>query len=140
MVLPQDKAAIAVFTNQEAVGAAGVIAGKIAAMLIGLPPNESKQSEEQARQIFVGLQQGKIDRSLFTENCNAYFDAQALGDFESSLKPLGEPIEFRQTAKESRGGMIFRVYDIVFATTHVELTTYQMPDGKIEQFIVTPAE
>ncbi|MGB6109582.1 MAG: serine hydrolase domain-containing protein [Acidobacteriaceae bacterium] len=140
MVLPQDKVAIAVFTNQEAVGAAGVIAGKIAAMLIGLPPNESKQSLDQARQIFIGLQQGKIDRSLFTENCNAYFDAQALGDFESSLKPLGAPIEFRQTAKESRGGMTFRVYDIVFPTTHVELTTYQMPDGKIEQFIVTPAE
>ena len=54
--------------------------------------------------------------------------------------PLGTPVEFRQIAKESRGGMIFRVYDIVFATTHVELTTYQMPDGKIEQFIVTPAE
>ena len=140
MVLPQDKVAIAVFTNQEAVGAAGVIAGKIAAMLIGLPPNESKQSLDQARQIFIGLQQGKIDRSLFTENCNAYFDAQALGDFESSLKPLGAPIEFRQTAKESRGGMTFRAYDVVFATTHVELTTYQMPDGKIEQFIVAPAE
>ncbi|MHB1935104.1 MAG: serine hydrolase domain-containing protein [Acidobacteriaceae bacterium] len=140
MVLPQDKVAIAVFTNQEAVGAAGVIAGKIAAVLVGLPPNESKQSEEQARQIFIGLQQGKIDRSLFTENCNAYFDSQALGDFESSLKPLGAPIEFRQTAKESRGGMTFRVYDVVFPTTHLALTTYQMPDGKIEQFIVTPAE
>ncbi|MHB1488408.1 MAG: serine hydrolase domain-containing protein, partial [Acidimicrobiales bacterium] len=116
------------------------IAGKIAAVLVGLPPNESKQSEEQARQIFIGLQQGKIDRSLFTENCNAYFDSQALGDFESSLKPLGAPIEFRQTAKESRGGMTFRVYDVVFPTTHLALTTYQMPDGKIEQFIVTPAE
>jgi D-alanyl-D-alanine carboxypeptidase len=140
MVLPQNKVAIAVFTNQEAVGAASAIAGKIAAMLVGLPPNESKQSLDQARLIFVGLQHGKIDRSLFTENCNAYFDAQALGDFESSLKPLGAPIEFRQTAKESRGGMIFRVYDVVFATTHVELTTYQMPNGKIEQFIVAPVE
>ena len=66
-----------------------VIAGKIAAMLIGLPPNESKQSVDQARQIFIGLQQGKIDRSLFTENCNAYFDAQALGDFESSSETAG---------------------------------------------------
>jgi D-alanyl-D-alanine carboxypeptidase len=140
VVLPQDKVAIAVLTNQEAVGAAEAIAGKIAVMLLDLPADESKQSEEQARRILIGLQQGKIDRSLFTENCNAYFDAQALGDFESSLKPLGEPIEFRQTAKESRGGMTFRVYDIVFATTHVELTTYEMPDGKIEQFIVTPAE
>ena len=79
MVLPQDKVAIAVLTNQEAVGAARPLRGKIAAMLLGLPPNESKQSQAQARQILIGLQQGKIDRSLFTENCNAYFDAQALG-------------------------------------------------------------
>jgi len=140
MVLPQDKVAVAVLTNEEAADAASAIASKVVAVLVNLPPNESKQSEEQARQIFIGLQHGKIDRSLFTKNCNAYFDAQALGDFESSLKPLGTPIEFRQTAKESRGGMTFRVYDIVLPSTHLELTTYQMPDGKIEQFIVTPAE
>ena len=140
MVLPQDKVAIAVLTNEEAADAASAIAGKVAAVLVGLPPNESKQSEDQARQIFLGLQNGNIDRALFTANCNAYFDSQALGDFESSLKPLGVPIEFHQTAKELRGGMTFRVYDIVFSTTHLELTTYQMPDGKIEQYIVTPAE
>lgn len=109
-------------------------------MLVHLPPDESKRSEEQARQIFLGLQQGKIDRSLFTANCNAYFDAQTLRDFASSLKPLGAPIEFRQVSKELRGGMIFRVYDVVLPTKDLELTTYQMPDGKIEQFIVTPAE
>ena len=109
-------------------------------MLVGLPPNESKQSEDQARQIFIGLQNGNIDRALFTANCNAYFDSQALGDFESSLKPLGVPLNFVRRQKSLRGGMTFRVYDIVFSTTHVELTTYQMPDGKIEQFIVTPGE
>jgi CubicO group peptidase (beta-lactamase class C family) len=140
MVLPQDKFAIAVLTNEEAAGAASAIAGKVTVVLVGLPPNQSRQSEEQARQIFIGLQNGNIDRALFTANCNAYFDSQALGDFESSLKPLGVPVEFHQTANELRGGMTFRVYDIVFPTTHLGLTTYQMPDGKIEQFIVTPAE
>lgn len=140
MILPKDKLAIAVFTNQEASGAASAIAGKIAAVLAGLPPSEQKQSTEQAKQIFIGLQHGKIDRALFTKNCNAYFDAQALGDFESSLKPLGPPLAFRQIAKEMRGGMTFRVYDIFFPNKHLVLTTYQMPDGKIEQYIVIPAD
>jgi D-alanyl-D-alanine carboxypeptidase len=140
MVLPQEKAAIAVLTNQEAVGAASSIAGKVAALLIGLPPSEVKQSTEQARQIFLGLQDGKIDRALFTANCNAYFDAQAIGDFESSLKPLGAPLEFRQTVKELRGGMTFRIYDVFFPHKHVNVTTYEMPDGKIEQYLVIPAE
>ena len=29
---------------------------------------------EQAKKIFIGLQKGTIDRSLFTENANSYFD------------------------------------------------------------------
>jgi len=116
------------------------IAAKLAALLVGLPPSEAKQSTEQARQIFIGLQNGKIDRTLFTKNCNAYFDAQALGDFESSLKPLGPPLEFRQIAKELRGGMTFRIYDVFFPHKHLNVTTYQMRDGKIEQYLVIPAQ
>ncbi len=140
MVLPQDKVAIAVLTNQEAVGAAGAIASKLAALLVGLPPSEAKASEDQARQIFLGLQNDQIDRTLFTENCNAYFDAEAMADYASSLKPLGAPLEFRQISKELRGGMTFRMYDVSFPKTHVYVTTYQMPDGKIEQYLVVPAE
>lgn len=140
MVLPQDEVAIAVLTNQEAVGAAGAIASKLAALLVGLPPSEAKTSEDQAQQIFLGLQNGQIDRTLFTENCNAYFDAQAIADYSSSLKPLGAPLEFRQISKELRGGMTFRMYDVSFPKTHVYITTYQMPDGKIEQYLVVPAE
>ena len=140
MVLPQDKVAIAVLTNQEAVGAASDIAGKLAALLVGLPPSEAKQSTEQVRQIFLGLQNGKIDRGLFTANCNAYFDAQAIGDYKTSLKPLGAPLEFRQIAKDLRGGMTFRVYDVFFPHQHLNVTTYQMPDGKLEQYLVIPTE
>lgn len=36
--------------------------------------------------------------------------------------------------------MAFRVYDVSFSTTRLRVTTYEMPDEKIEQFIVTPAE
>lgn len=140
MILPNDRIAIAVFTNQEASNAASEIANKIAALLAGLPPDRSKQITDQARQIFIGLQNGQIDRTLFTKNCNAYFDAQALGDYESSLKPLGPPLEFRQVAKELRGGMTFRVYDVFFPHKHLNVTTYRMPDGKIEQYLVIPAE
>ncbi len=138
VVLPEDKVAIAVFTNQEAVGAAGAIASNLAVLLVGLPEKRAKQTTEQARQIFLGLQNGKIDRLLFTENCNAYFDAQTLGDYASSLKPLGIPLEFRERMSELRGGMTFRIYDVIFPGTHLEVTTYQMPDGKIEQYLVIP--
>lgn len=139
IVLPNDKIAIAVLTNQEAARASGMIGQKLA-LMVGLPPSKAKQTTALAKRIFLDLQQGKIDRSLFTVNCNAYFDAQALGDYASSLKPLGPPLAFRQIAEESRGGMTFRVYDVFFPKRHLIVTTYWMPDGKIEQYLVIPAE
>jgi D-alanyl-D-alanine carboxypeptidase len=140
VVFPNDKAAIAVLTNQDASPAAGGIARALVPLVLGSTGSASATAEAQAREIFAGLQQGKIDRSLFTENCNAYFDAQALGDFASSLAPLGEPSSFKQTTEELRGGMTFRSFAVEFAKSAQKLrvTTYTMPDGKLEQYLVIP--
>lgn len=144
VVFPADKAAIAVLTNQDASPAAGGIAKALTPLVLGVSgvPEAGSESaaEKQAREIFARLQQGKIDRSLFTENCNAYFDQQALGDFQSSLAPLGGPSSFKQTADELRGGMTFRSFAVEFAGSpqKVRVTTYTMPDGKLEQYLVIP--
>lgn len=141
VVFPKDKAAIAVLTNQDASPAASGIARALAPLVLGANTGgPGSAAVTQARQIFVGLQQGKIDRALFTPNCNAYFDQQALGDFQSSLAPLGPPETFTQTAQELRGGMTFRAFSVTFANSpqKVEVTTYTMPDGKLEQYLVLP--
>lgn len=144
VVFPEEKAAIAVLTNQDASPAAGGIALTLGPLVLGLKAETfpKQTAENQAREIFAGLQQGKIDRSLFTENCNAYFDRQALDDFRTSLAPLGEPSSFQQTADELRGGMTFRSFAVEFATSPQKLrvTTYTMPDGKLEQYLVIPAQ
>lgn len=140
VVLAKDKVAITVFTNQDASNAASQIAGNVARVLVGLPEDSAQQSERQAREIFVNLQNGQINRSLFTANCNAYFDQRAVNDYASSLKPLGPPLGFRQTAKQLRGGMTFTVYDVFFPSKHLHVTTYQEPDGKLEQYLVIPVE
>lgn len=144
VVFPNDKAAIVVLTNQIASSAASGIARALAPLVLNLnhPGGEASAAETQARQIFLGFQQGKIDRSLFTANCNAYFSQQALGDFQSSLSPLGAPASFQQTTEELRGGMTFREFSVSFAHSpqRLEVTTYTMPDGKLEQYLVIPAE
>ena len=91
-------------------------------------------------EIYDGLMQGKIDRSLFTPNCNAYFSQQALGDFQSSLSPLGKPTAMKKTVEELRGGMTFRIFSVVLPDEkqHLQVTTYTMPDGKLEQYLVIP--
>ncbi len=142
VVFPNDKAAIAVLTNQDASPAASGIARALAPMMLGLNEagSPAAEAEKQAQEIFVGLQQGKIDRSLFTANCNAYFSKTALGDFESSLAPLGTPATFKQVAQELRGGMTFREFTVTFANSpqQVRVTTYTMPDGKLEQYLIIP--
>lgn len=140
LVFPQDKLAIAVFTNQGASRAAGTIGTKMSALLLGLPADPAQQTTDQVRQIFLGFQQGKMDRSLFTANCNAYFNSQAIADYESSLRPLGAPLEFRLTSETHRGGMVHYMYDVVFPGKHVSVSVYLMPDGKIEQYLVIPVE
>ena len=132
MVFPDDHAAIAVLTNQDAADAAGDIAQKIAPLLFASGDNQ--RNEAQARQIFEGLQHGTIDRSLFTDDANSYFSEAALKDFEKGLKPLGKIKELAQVRKESRGGMVLRVYTAKFNKKTLAVWTYEMPDGKLEQY------
>jgi CubicO group peptidase (beta-lactamase class C family) len=134
MVFPDEKLAVVVLTNEDSVGASGDLAKKIAELLFA--DEGAAKPEQQARDIFAGLQQGKIDRSLFTENCNSYFTEQALKDFGGSLGPLGAPAEFKQMSKTERGGMTFRLYELHFAKKTLEVWERIMPDGKIEQYQV----
>jgi D-alanyl-D-alanine carboxypeptidase len=97
-------------------------------------------AEEQALAIYRGLQKGQIDRSLLAPNLSDYFDAQCVADFKSSLGPLGEPLTFRQVGENLRGGMTFRAFRIVYPTRRLSLSTYTYPDGKLEQYLVDPAD
>jgi D-alanyl-D-alanine carboxypeptidase len=134
VVFPDDHSAIIVLTNQDAVNASGEIARGIAPLLFATADAATPQKLAQARKIFEGLQRGTIDRSLFTANANFYFSDVALKDFATGLAPLGSPEEFSQTGQELRGGMILRRYRVKFAQITLRAWTFEMPDGKLEQY------
>jgi CubicO group peptidase (beta-lactamase class C family) len=136
-VLVDDGAAAAVLTNQDAVNAASTIATLAAPLVAGYPLNAP---EQQALDIYHGLQQRRINRSLLAPNLSDYFTPQAVADFQSSLAPLGEPLSLRQTNEELRGGMIFRTFDITYPGRRLRLTTYTYSDGKLEQYLIAPTE
>jgi D-alanyl-D-alanine carboxypeptidase len=135
LVFPDARIAVIVLVNEDSVDASGDIARKIAALLFR--EADAGKQEDQSREIFRALQQGKINRALFTDNCNRYFSEQALKDFASSLGPLGSPTEFTQTYKQDRGGMTFRLFEVRFPQKTVEVWERIMPDGKIEQYQVS---
>ncbi len=133
-VFPDARMAVVVLVNEDSVQASDDIARQIAALLFR--EADAGKQEDQSHEIFAALQQGKINRALFTDNCNSYFTEQALKDFASSLGPLGSPTEFTQTNKQDRGGMTFRSFEVHFPQKTVVVWERIMPDGKIEQYQV----
>ena len=134
VVFPDDGVAVVALSNQDAAGAASTIAHGIVPMLFKVDDPATPTKTSQARKIMEGLQRGTIDRSLFTSNANFYFSDDALKDFASGLAPLGELQDFTQTQKGLRGGMVYRSYRAKFANQTLRAWTYEMPDGKLEQF------
>lgn len=139
IVYPDDSAAVIVLTNQDAAPASTAIAVGIGRTLFTTEDANTQSRTARARAIFEGLQQGRIDRSQLTPDASAYFSAQALGDFKSTLAPLGTPTEFVQTGQHARGGMLERSYRVKAGGRTLRAWTYEMPDGKLEQYQISPA-
>lgn len=138
VVFPEERVAVVALTNQDAIGASSDITNGVVSLLFESNDAATQRKTEQARKIFEGLQRGQIDRSLFTEDANAYFSEQALKDFAAGIGPLGAPLEFTQTGQSQRGGMTGRFYSVRFKDRTLSAWTYEMPDGKIEQYQVAP--
>jgi CubicO group peptidase (beta-lactamase class C family) len=139
IVFPDEKIAVAVLTNQEASSAASQIASAVSRLLLAAPQTTDHPlpEETQMKAILIGLQDGKIDRAMFTADANYYFSSETLGDFTGSLKPLGAVVTVSKERESLRGGMIERLFEAAFAGgTKVSVSTYTMPDGKLEQLLV----
>lgn len=136
IVLPDDKFAVAVLTNQDAIGAAGQIGRQVMSAFLDSGNVSDPKQDALVRKVFDDLRAGKIDRTLFTDNANSYFTQQALSDYSTSLTELGEVQSFRQTSNSLRGGMTHMSYEVKFPQKTVGINIYQMPDGKFEQYLV----
>ena len=141
-IYPDDRAAIVVLVNLDATGAASQILGRISSVLFkaSATDRDADAALAQSKGIFDGLQHGRIDRGLFTANANAYFSDAALADFAAGLGPLGPPQEFEQSNQSLRGGMTLRRFRIKCGAKTLSLTTFTMPDGKLEQYQIAATE
>lgn len=138
-VFPNERAAIVVLTNEVASSAARKIADAIEPMLFAnQKPAEADSFAAKLPAIVVALQTGKIDRSLLTADASDYFSAETLADFQSTLAPLGAVTAVIRDSSLLRGGMSFAEYRVSFSGgTTIKMSVGLMPDGKIEQLLVT---
>jgi D-alanyl-D-alanine carboxypeptidase len=136
-VWPDQGAAVVVFVNEDGSSAVESVTRQIAPLLLTeVEDSQAGPALQQARQIFNGLLEGKIDRSLLTANADAYFTRQVLDDASASLKALGLPEFLKQTSVELRGGMTYRHFEIKFKDKSLHLSTLIVPGGKLEQYLI----
>jgi hypothetical protein len=140
-IYPDDRAAIVVFTNiyPGAAGAPDQIATRIASIIFAPTDTAAANAHALARRIYDGLMKGVIDRALLTPAASAYFTAEVLADYGASLAPLGSPAEFARGGESLRGGMRIRSYRVRAGGVVMNLTTMTLPDGKIDQYIISRA-
>ena len=143
-VYPDTHDAIIVFTNADFSGATGTITQGIEKILLDSP--EPMLSDEGDRltdvgAILAGLVRGEPDRTKLTANLNGYLNATVLGDYRSSLAPLGQPTAISlNRPPRLRGGFVNRNYTLHYANKTLSLVTYAEPgpNGRFEQFMIMP--
>jgi hypothetical protein len=136
-LFPGKDVAVAVLSNSDGVSLSGPLADQIARLVLAAGPAPAPETElRRVREVLEGLQQGHIDRALFTSNANSYFTGEALEDYRTSLAPLGKLQTVTKRTEQLRGGMTHRTYEAQFEKKSVLLNIYVMPGGRFEQFLV----
>jgi D-alanyl-D-alanine carboxypeptidase len=143
-IYPDDDAAVVVFTNADFSGATSTLTDGLAAII--MPHADAAATAEpdrlaDARALYAALTTGNVVRSQLTSHASNYFDDVVLGDYRSSLGPLGTPTTFEARGKPRlRGGFVNRNFKIVAGGKTLTLITYAEAgaSGRWEQFIVMP--
>ena len=138
-VFPDDHAAVVVLTNQDASRAAGVIASQVAQIAFGIAPAQPKDAAATlVLSQLEALAQGRIDAARFNANAQSYFTPAVRADYKASLSVLGAPLGVRERGHQDRGGMVFHAYDVTYPGRNVSVTTYELPDGRLDQLLIVP--
>jgi CubicO group peptidase (beta-lactamase class C family) len=134
-IYPDDGAAIVVMVNADyGEPARDAIVERISHELFA-PSGETVAD----RRAFEALRHGDLKGVPLTADARAYFTAQVLGDYRTSLEPLGEPIRFTLISEPwSRGGFVGKVYRVVYPGRVLDFDIFQAPDGQYQELMVFP--
>jgi hypothetical protein len=136
-VIPSRNGAVTVVSNQDCVSVITPLSQQIADLALGSATAAAGKTTAEVQTILQGLRQGRIDRSLFTDNANSYFSDLALRDAKASLGRLG-PLQSVTAGTESqRGGMTHRSYRAQFQKKALNVSVYVTSAGKYEQLLLT---
>lgn len=137
-VFPAKGVAVTVLSNEDGVNLIGPLSEQISLILLESPQDRAKGAaeDERIRSILGDLQQGRINRQLFTPDANSYFSPKALTDYRNSLSALGKLVLLIRQGEQARGGMTHLSFRAQYEKKSVLLNIYKTDGGKFEQFLV----
>jgi len=130
-VWPNNKFAIVALTNSDWTNRDDPV-DRVAYLL--LPPEED---EKRARKIVEEFRAGKIDRSLFTDDANFYLNPEVLAEQKAGLAKMGPIRAFDLQSEILRKDRQRKLWRIVAAHGVLNAVEFDLPDGKIQEFMVS---
>ncbi|MBV8362375.1 MAG: beta-lactamase family protein, partial [Deltaproteobacteria bacterium] len=133
-IFPDDKVAIIVLTNSDAGSPPPSLEMARRLIYLFVPPTGMDKT---VRDLLGQIQRGDIDRSVLSQNANAFLTDTVVADMSLSLAALGPVRALRQITEErQQGGMSFRYYWVEFGARMLVVSVGIRPDGRIEQFLL----
>jgi CubicO group peptidase (beta-lactamase class C family) len=138
-IVPRTRSAVVLLVNTEG-GSTGEIHQEIVGLLLAPPANVPKvagpPAAEAARELFLQLQSGKLDRSRIGEELSIYYDDARIAAAVPRLAALGKPTRVEAGKPRERGGMEVTTVEIAFASRVVKAMLYRTPDGIVQEFLL----
>jgi len=138
VIYPDNQFAVVVLTNTDSTNSEDTISSKLQELILSKVSREEELKKANAQRMFNGFQHNKIDRTLFSDNFNAYFTDAALKATAKTLSRCGPVKSFVQKSASTRGGMQTRVYEVATAKKTFVVVTRILDNNLVEQYTFLP--
>jgi D-alanyl-D-alanine carboxypeptidase len=136
---PRTRSAVVLLSNRDDVPL-GDLVSDIARLLNAerRPPLEIEGpgTLDVAKDIFVAIQSGRIDRHRFGDDFNFFLTDAKVQAASARLSPLGAPTQVEVESKQERGGIEEAEVRFTFGATKLRAVMFRSVDGKVEQFLI----
>jgi hypothetical protein len=152
MAFPDDRSAVVILFNADNVDP-GDMLGVIARKLYGMPPRkpsaappasapgdaQTQQIVSVIRSVLIAFQHGKIDRTVFTNDFNAFLTPQLAAQASHNIAALGTLVSVNANVTASHGTE-FTTATVAFRSRTLSVMMRRTPQGKISEFLISPAD
>lgn len=138
-MIPSTRSAVVVIANADySGGVLDTIQEAVLAKMMpvaGAPKIAGPPARDAALEMLRQIRSGSVDRSLLSDEYNAFLTPERLAAMSKSLQAAGEISDVVNGSLGERGGLEVSTLRMLAGRTPISTLMYRAPDGKIEEFL-----